>query len=109
MAGLVDLTYRALENVAERKENRMTSDLQVNDVVQIDPDHDKNFGACFMVVTDPKPWGAQGYVQVPGTDGVAFYRCPHDAMALIGKAEWLRTRRRIVSTPKRKVVKAHGS
>lgn len=57
-------------------------------VVQIDPEHDEIFGACFMVVTETKSWGVQGYVEVPGRDGVAFYRCPYDAVVYIGEAEW---------------------
>ena len=61
-------------------------------VVQIDPDHDETFGACFMVISEPKAWGAQGYVQIPGKTedqrGQAYYRCPTEAMHLIGKAEW---------------------
>lgn len=58
------------------------------DVVQIDPDHDERFGGCFMVVTEPKSWGAQGYVSVPGAS-VAYYRCPTEAMVKVGMAEWI--------------------
>lgn len=63
--------------------------LEKGDVVQIDPDHDPTFGGCFMVVTEPKSWGAQGYIKVPGHEGVAYYRCPNNAMHKIGKAEWV--------------------
>lgn len=60
------------------------------DVVQIDPAHDERFGGCFMVVTDPKSWGAQGYVSVPGEKaGQAYYRCPWAGMRKIGRAEWV--------------------
>lgn len=64
------------------------SDLRVGDVVQIDPEHGARFGGCFMIVTEPKSWGAQGYVQVPA-GGQAYYRCPTAAMVRIGTAEWV--------------------
>lgn len=64
-------------------------DLQVGDVVQIKPDSRETFGGCFMVVTEPKEWGAQGYVNVPDNVGLAYYRCSSENMARIGKAEWL--------------------
>ena len=58
------------------------------DLIQIDPAHDETFGGCFMVVTEPKVFGAQGYCSGPGMKGLAYYRCPWDAMHKIGKAEW---------------------
>ena len=63
--------------------------LRCGDVVQIDPAHDDRFGGCFMIVTEPKPWGAQGYCASPGQSGLAYYRCPFAAMELIGRAEWV--------------------
>ena len=72
-------------------------ELKVGDIVQIDPEHDLIFGAALMIVTEPKSWGAQGYVHVLGnTDavvtfkGVAYYRCAFENMELVGKAEWIR-------------------
>lgn len=59
------------------------------DVVQIDPAHDDRFGGCFMVVTEPKGFGAQGYISAPGEKGLAYYRAPWAAMHKIGKAEWI--------------------
>jgi hypothetical protein len=51
------------------------------------------FGACFMVVTDPRPWGAQGYIQVIGTrdgpGGLAYYRARWEEMELVGAAGWI--------------------
>lgn len=64
-------------------------ELEVGDVVQIDPKHDTVFGGCFMVVTEPKSWGAQGYCSSPGLDGLAYYRCKFENMEYIGKAEWV--------------------
>lgn len=50
------------------------------------------FAGCFMVVSDPKPFGAQGYVQALGTregmGGQAYYRANFSEMELIGKAVW---------------------
>ena len=44
-----------------------------------------------MIVTEPKDWGAQGYIRVPGENGGnAFYRCPYEHMELVGTAEWIR-------------------
>ena len=60
----------------------------MGDVVQIDPDHDTTFGAAFMVVTEVKGWGYVGYVQVPGRDGVAWYRLPTAAARFVGPAPW---------------------
>lgn len=68
---------------------RDSATLSIGDVVQIDPAHDERFGGCFMVVTEPKGWGAQGYVAVPGSNGLAYYRCPKESMIRVGRAEWL--------------------
>ena len=57
------------------------------DVVQISPEYDQKFGGCFLLVTEPKVFGAQGFVQIPAS-GQAFYRCKFENMEYIGKAEW---------------------
>ena len=65
------------------------------DVVQLNPETvgNKMFAACFMVITEPKSWGAQGYVTALGENGnpggAAFYRASHEEMFYIGKAEWM--------------------
>lgn len=61
---------------------------EIGDVFQIHPDHDKIFGGCFMLVTEPKSWGAQGYFEIPGK-GRAYYRCEYENMDYIGKAAWI--------------------
>lgn len=63
--------------------------LNVGDVVQLNPEKAGNpaFAACFMTVTEPKGFGAQGYIQVPG-GGQAYYRAGWDEMEPIGVAEW---------------------
>lgn len=62
--------------------------IEIGSVVQINAEHDPCFGACFMVVTEVKSWGVQGYVKVPGADGGdAYYRVAFDKVAYIGRAE----------------------
>ena len=64
--------------------------LEVGEIVQLDPYTCKNrmFAGCLMVVTEPKSWGAQGYVQGLGKDenlaGQAYYRATWDQMELTG-------------------------
>ena len=65
-------------------------DLEVGDVVQIDPAHDERFGGCMMQVTEPKAWGAQGFCVSPATDGQYFYRCSFEHMEYVGKAVWVK-------------------
>ena len=54
--------------------------LMAGDVVQLSPETCRNrmLAGCMMTVTEPKPFGAQGYVQVTGEDkkpgGQAYYR-----------------------------------
>ncbi len=66
-------------------------ELAHGDVVQLDPALGM-FGGCFMLVTEPKSWGAQGFVQVPGDlnkgGGAAYFRARWEHMEYIGKAIW---------------------
>lgn len=68
--------------------------LKANDVVQLNPETVGNpmFSGCFMVITEPKSWGAQGYVQALGDNGKAggqaYYRAKWEEMQYIGGAEW---------------------
>lgn len=71
----------------------MAEEIAVDDVVQIDPEHDEAFGGCLMIVTELKPsWdGLVGFVDVPGkgdAGGRAYYRCPADAVVRVGPATW---------------------
>ena len=63
-------------------------DCDSGDVYQIDPNHDKIFGGCFLTVTLSNDWGVQGYVKIPGESGLAFYRCEYKHLDYTGKAEW---------------------
>ena len=55
--------------------------------------HNKMFAACIMVVTEPKSFGAQGYVQGLGENGdpggQAYYRATWEEMEIVGVAEWV--------------------
>ena len=69
--------------------------LESGDLVQLNPATVGNqaFAACIMVVTEPRPWGAQGYVQALGTrdgpGGLAYYRAKWEEMEPVGRAEWV--------------------
>lgn len=64
-------------------------------LVQLNPETVTNtmFAGCIMVVTEPKAFGAQGYVQALGEDGKpggqAYYRATWDEMEIVGAAEWM--------------------
>jgi hypothetical protein len=69
--------------------------LKQGEIVQLNADT-KNpaFAFCLMIVTEPKPWGAQGFVQSLGTreamGGQAYYRAPWDEMSPTGGfAPWI--------------------
>lgn len=70
-------------------------ELREGQLVQLNPETCRNpmFAACIMTVTEPKPWGAQGYVQALGQDGEpggqAYYRALWDEMEPVGQAEWV--------------------
>ena len=62
-------------------------DLRPREIVVLRPDTTRNrmFAGCLMVVTEPKSWGAQGYVQGLGENGEpakgqAYYRARWDEM-----------------------------
>lgn len=68
----------------------------IGEIVQLNPETVKNkaFGGCFMVVSEPKGFGAQGYVQAFGTrdevGGQAYYRASYDEMEPVNAfACWL--------------------
>lgn len=64
-------------------------ELKVGDVVQIEPKHDDVFGGAFMLVTEPKNWGAQGAVHALKPGSVAYYRCAWAHMEFVGRAPWV--------------------
>lgn len=70
--------------------------LAPGDVVQLDPEQiaNKAFAGCMLVVTEPKEWGCQGYVQALGDGrdvrgGHAYLRVRWHEMAYVGRAAWV--------------------
>lgn len=70
-------------------------EIKEGDIVQLTPDvGNKAFACCLMVVTEPKPWGAQGYVQSLGEaadapGGQAYYRAKWEEMEPTGgRVRW---------------------
>lgn len=69
-------------------------ELKPGDVVQLSPDvGNPMFACCFLTVTEPRSWGAQGYVQMTGENGQsgpqAYYRAKWEEMEYVGRAEWV--------------------
>ena len=66
-------------------------ELKVGDVVQIIPNSSARpeFFSCLMVVSEPKPWGAQGYFSIPGQPGDVYYRAKWEEMEYVGAAPWV--------------------
>lgn len=68
-------------------------ELKVGEIVQISPEVERGvewFGACLMIVTEPKSWGAQGYVKNAGEAGAAYYRVKWADMERTGgHAVWM--------------------
>ena len=68
-------------------------ELKHGDVVQLGPTTANTmFVYCFMTVTEPKSWGAQGFVQALGENGEqggrAYYRAKFEDMEFVGHAVW---------------------
>jgi len=65
--------------------------IQIYDVVQITPEKPGYFRGCFMVVTEVKTWGVQGFVAVPRREGIplqAYYRAEWSDIEHIGASAW---------------------
>jgi hypothetical protein len=64
--------------------------LKVGELVQLNPETCRNrmLAGCIMTVTEPKPWGAQGYVQMTGENekpgGQVYCRAFWDEMEKTG-------------------------
>lgn len=69
--------------------------VEVDDVVQLGPEcENPAFRYCFMVVTELKSWGVQGYVQAlgetrEGPGGQAYYRAKFSEFEPVGRAVWI--------------------
>ena len=68
-------------------------ELKPGDVVQISPDTRSAFAGCFLLVTEPKSWGAQGFVAMPQgrgeLPGEAYYRAKWEELEYVGHAAWV--------------------
>lgn len=62
--------------------------ITVGDVVQVSLESGDGFGGCFIIVSEVKEWGVQGYAVVPGLGGRAFYRARLADVQKIGRAVW---------------------
>lgn len=74
------------------KKNAM--ELKAGMVVQLSPDVGNYvFACCMMIITEPKDFGAQGYVQTLGGGkefgGQAYYRAMWEEMEYVGEAKWI--------------------
>lgn len=68
--------------------------LKAGDVVQLGPDcSNPMFAFCMMTVTEPKSFGAQGYVQGLGSNGEpggqAYFRAKWEEFEFVGSAPWV--------------------
>lgn len=63
-------------------------ELKAGDIVQISPESKNEiFRGCLVIVSEPKSFGCQGYIQVPG-EGQAYVRPTWDDIEFCGTAEW---------------------
>lgn len=64
--------------------------VEVHDVVQLDPAHCR-WGAIFVVVTEVRSWGIQGWFPVPRADDQtahSYIRAKHGEYVRVGRAAW---------------------
>lgn len=96
MSGECDICgNHTLECECIHKEAKMdTQKLEVGDILQISPTYDR-FGGMLLVVTDPKEWGAQGYLMACyNFDAVryaekAYLRVKFEDMEYVGRLKWM--------------------
>jgi hypothetical protein len=71
-------------------------DLEVGDIVQINPENGRRWGGFLVVVTEPERWGCQGYI-IWHTDfnavriissGKAFVRVKFEDIEYVGRMFW---------------------
>jgi hypothetical protein len=64
----------------------LQSILEENSVVQINENGQEGWIGCFVLVTEVKHWGIQGFVQIPKSEGQAYVRLTYDQIEYIGQA-----------------------
>ncbi len=68
--------------------------LKIGDILQINPSH--AYGEMLLIVTEPKSWGAQGYLlseyefDAVRYKGRAFLRVKTEDFEKVGRLKWLR-------------------
>lgn len=63
--------------------------LEIDDVVQLNPNIGKEFAGCFMIVTEIKCYGAKGYIPAPSQNADQIYLVASwENMEFIGKAHF---------------------
>jgi len=72
---------------------KQDKNIKAGSVVQISPESGSAFAACFMIVTENKGWGLQGYIYGPAErgkkPGLYYYRAEWNDIELIGHAKWI--------------------
>ncbi len=69
-------------------------ELVEGDILQINPEHE-NFGGFLLIVTDPKEWGAQGYLmnwhdfEAIRYKDRAFLRVTFEQVEYCGRIAWI--------------------
>lgn len=72
----------------------MSAEPVEGDIVQI-TDSSHPWFPCLLTVTEPKPWGIQGFVTIPNSNdgseptGRAFNRLNKGQYEVVGKAVWM--------------------
>lgn len=68
--------------------------LEIGDILQINTEHE-GYPGFFLVVTEPKSWGAQGYLlhsrnfEAVRYQGRAFLRVKFEEVEYCGHVEWM--------------------
>lgn len=68
-------------------------ELEYGDAVQLHPEHE--FAGMLVVVTEPKPWGCQGYLmsqfnfEASRFQGIAYIRAKFEDFEYVGKMQWV--------------------
>ena len=65
------------------------SQIQKNSLVQVNEHGQKDWIGCLVQVDEVKPWGIQGWVQIP-KQGQAYIRLKNEEIEYIGEAVMLR-------------------
>ena len=63
------------------------SDVKVNDIVQINEDHE--WSGCLAIVSDVKPYGCQAHVEIP-MRGKAYIKLEKSEYVKVGEAAWIK-------------------